>query len=466
MTSSGLTSAMSSAVTGVFRWTLDAHALDLSDLPLGGSGHLLLLGRDAGEQELAAQLVGGLVDDGLVAAGLEQLGRHHAAHAAADNHDLLGAVGLLQALVLQAGQRVAGAGNGLEAGIDDRVIAALVAANALADELGVALLSLPDPLGIGDLAAAYADHVHLALGNQPVGEVGGVYTADAHDGDADLTLDFGYILHVEAGLQQVGRDFVHGGEAHGVAAGEVNGVNAQLGAAVDEVHDLLLAHDLGHELVDGVAAHEQRHGVGYVGADLLDGVPDKAAAVLKASAVLVGAVVGAGAEHLMGQIAVAGVQLNDVKPGVNGALGGLAELLLDLLQALRGESIGGLELVGLVKEELGREAAVPELNSHPAADGVHGVGELPELLNVLIGIESHVHVSVRLRTDSGDLENVEGAAGLGFGDMVGDHVLTYLVLVANHLGVHAGQDHPVLQFQSADFDRTEQRIVAHLTLSF
>ena len=445
---------------------LDAHALDLLDLPLGGGGHLLLLRSDAGEQELAAQLVGGLVDDGLVAAGLEYLGRHHAAHAAADYHDLLRALGLLQALVLEAGQRVAGAGDGLEARVDDGVIAALVAADALADELGVALLGLLDPLGIGDLAAADADQVHLALGYQLVGELGGVDTADAHDGDADLALDFGYVLHVEAGLQQVGRDFVHGGEAHGVAAGEVNDVDAQLGAAVDEVHYLLLGHVLLHELVDGVAAHEEGMVSGMLARISLMQFQTKRQRFSKLAAVLVGAVVGAGAEHLVGQVAVAAVQLDDVKAGVNGALGGLAELLLDLLQALDGERIGGLELVALVKEELGREAAVPELDAHRAADGVDGVGELAELLNVLVGVEAHVHVGVRLRTDSGDLENVQGAAGLGLGDMVGYHVLPYLVLVAYHLGVHAWQDHPVFQLQPTDFNGVEQCFVAHLTRSF
>ena len=320
----------------------------------------------------------------------------------------------------------------------------------------MALLGLLDPLGVGNLAAADADEVDLALGYQLVGELGGVDAADAHDGDADLGLYLGDVVHVEAGLQQVGRDLVDGGEAHGVAAGEVDDVDAQLGGAVDEVDYLLLGHVLLHELVDGVAAHEDGHAVGDVRADFLNAVPGEAAAVLEIAAVLVGAVVGAGAEHLVGQVAVAAVELDGVEAGVGGALGGGAELLLNLLQALDAQGVGRLELVALVEEVLGREAAVPELDGHLAADGVDGVGELAELLDVLVGVEAHVHIGVGFRTDGGDLEDVQGAAGLGLRDVVGYHVLAYLVLVADHLGVHAGEDNAVLELEAANLHGAKQ----------
>lgn len=49
----------------------------------------------------------------------------------------------------------------LKRGSYDGVIAALVAAYALTDELGMAFLCLLDPLGIGYLATADADEVYL-----------------------------------------------------------------------------------------------------------------------------------------------------------------------------------------------------------------------------------------------------------------------------------------------------------------
>ena len=166
--------------------------------------------------------------------------------------------------------------------------------------------------------------------------------------------------------------------------------------------------------------------------------------------------VGAGAEHLVGQVAVAAVELDGVEAGVGGALGGGAELLLNLLQALDAQGVGRLELVALVEEVLGREAAVPELDGHLAADGVDGVGELAELLDVLVGVEAHVHIGVGFRTDGGDLEDVQGAAGLGLRDVVGYHVLAYLVLVADHLGVHAGEDNAVLELEAANLHGAKQ----------
>ena len=171
--------------------------------------------------------------------------------------------------------------------------------------------------------------------------------------------------------------------------------------------------------------------------------------------------VGAGAEHLVRQVAVAAVVLNDVEARVDRALGRLAELLFDLLETLDRQGVGSLELVGVVKEELGREAAVPELYAHPAANGVHGVGQLPELLDVLVGVYAHIHIGVRLRTDGGDLKDVQGASGLGLRNMVGDHVFAYLVLVADHLGVHAGKNDTVLKLQPAYLQGAKQCIKTH-----
>ena len=349
-------------------------------------------------------------------------------------------------------------------GVNDLVVAALGAADAETDLVGTAFLGLVAPLGIDQLAAANSDHIDLAFLNELVGHIGGVDTAHANDGDADAGLDGGNVVHIEARLQIVGGNFVNGGKAHGVAAREVSSINAGLGSPVDELDGLFNGGDLGHQLVDGVQTHQQRHILGHVGAHLADDFQVEAAAVLQALvAVLVSTVVQAGVHELVGQIGMGSVELQGVKTGLDSQLGGSAVLLDDLLNTLMGDGIGSLSLVGLVEEGFGNKAAVPDLDAGQTAVVMDGLGDLLQLFTVVLGVQTQVQVSMGLGADAGRLNNVQGAAAGSTGGMVSGQVFRDVVLILDHLGVHAGQDNTVLQLKPSQLDRSKQCIVAHNT---
>ena len=441
---------------------LDAAALALLSLPEDSLGELFLLGCLAGQDKLTAHLVAGFVDGGIVAAGLQELCANQAADAGADDHDVLGALGLGQALVLQAEHGVAGAGDVAGFGVDNLVVAALGAADAAADFVVAAFLCLVAPLGIDQLAAAHGDHVDLALANQLVSNVGGVDTAHADDGNADAGLDGGDIVHIEAGLQVVGGNLVNGSKAHGVAAGQVSGVYAGLGCPVDELDGLFQSGDLGHQLVDGIKTHQQRHILGHIGAHLADDFQIEAAAVLQALvAVLVGTVVQAGVHELVGQVSMGSVELQCVKAGFHSQFGGSAVLLDDLLNTLVGDGIGSLSLVGLVKEGFGNKAAVPDLDAGQTAVVVDSLGDLLQLVSVVLVVQAQVQISMGLRADTGRLHNIQRAAAGRTDAVVNCQILGDIMLILDHLGVHAGQNNAVFQLKPSQLDGGKQCIVAH-----
>ena len=65
---------------------IDPEQLDLAREPARDPGDLLAPGRLGGQVDLAAEAIGGLEQDHLVAAQAGHPGRLHAAHAAADHH--------------------------------------------------------------------------------------------------------------------------------------------------------------------------------------------------------------------------------------------------------------------------------------------------------------------------------------------------------------------------------------------
>ena len=441
---------------------LDAHALALLGVPHDGVGEGLLLRGLTGEHEVAARGVGGFVDGRVVAARLEVLGCHQAADAGADDHDVLGRLRLRETLVLEAERRVAGAGDVLGLRVDDLVVAALGAADAAADLRLAAFLGLVAPFGIGELRTADGDHVDLALTDELIGQSGVDDAADADDRDIHARLDGGDVLHVEAGLQVVGRHFIHGRKAAGVAAGQVDRVDTGLGGPVDELHGLVLRGHGREHLVDGVQTHEQRHILGHVLAHLADDFEVEAAAVLEALvAVLIGALVERGVHEFVRQVSVRAVELECVKAGFDGELGGVAELLDDLMDALDGQRVGRLELVGLVEELFGHEAAVPDLHGRLAAGSVDRVGDLVQLISVVLIIKAEVQVGMALGADGDKLNNVQAAAAGRTRSVVGGQVLADVMLVLDHFGVHTRQNHTVFQLKPSELDGRKQCIVTH-----
>ena len=157
------------------------------------------------------------------------------------------------------------------------------------------------------------------------------------------------------------------------------------------------------------------------------------------------------------------VELQGVKTGLDSQLGGSAVLLDDLLDTLMGDGIGSLSLVGLVEEGFGNKAAVPDLDAGQTAVVMDGLGDLLQLFAVVLGVQAQVQVSVGLRADAGRLNNVQGAAAGSTGSMVSSQVVRDVVLILDHLGVHAGQDNAVLQLKPSQLDGRKQCIIAHNT---
>ena len=224
-----------------------------------------------------------------MAAVLQLLGGNHAAHAAADDHDLFGRLGRRNLLVFQAERRVMRTGDVRGVRVDHGLIAALRAGDAHADLVLAAGLCLETPLRICKLGSADGDHVGLALRDQRICQRGRIDPADDSHGDFDLTLDVGNDLRVEPTGQIKGRHLVYSGVASGVAAGQIDQIDAGIGGEIDEGHDLFLGDVLRHHLVDGVQPHEQRHLFGNVVPDGANALQQETAAILEASAVFIGA---------------------------------------------------------------------------------------------------------------------------------------------------------------------------------
>ena len=157
------------------------------------------------------------------------------------------------------------------------------------------------------------------------------------------------------------------------------------------------------------------------------------------------------------------MELQGVKTGLDSQLGGSAVLLDDLLNTLMGDGIGSLSLVGLVEEGFRNKAAVPDLDAGQTAVVMDGLGDLLQLFTVVLGVQTQVQVSMGLGADAGRLNNVQGAAAGSTGSMVSDQVFRDVVLILDHLCVHAGQDNTVLQLKPSQLDRSKQCIIAHNT---
>ena len=110
--------------------------------------------------------------------------------------------------------------------------------------------------------------------------------------------------------------------------------------------------------------------LGPCGADGADDFEGEADAVVEAAAVLVGAVVREGREEFVEEIAVGGVDLDEVEAGGEGAMGGGGEVGDDLVHAGAVESGG--DRVGFVEAKCGGGDRLPATFS-----GRDGAGRFP-----------------------------------------------------------------------------------------
>ena len=175
------------------------------------------------------------------------------------------------------------------------------------------------PVGVAEELAGEEDEVGLAGGDDGV-SLGRISDeADGGGGDVGFAADAGGEGDLEAWADG---DFGVGDLA---AGGDIDQINAMVAEEMGELDGV----------VDGPACPSEPSlwrrcgrggaGGGPCGADGVDDLEEQAGAIFKAAAVGVRAVVGEGREELVEQVAVGGVDLDEIEAGGEGAEGGEAE---------------------------------------------------------------------------------------------------------------------------------------------
>ena len=168
------------------------------------------------------------------------------------------------------------------------------------------------PVGIAQHFAGQEHQVRLPTGDDRVGLRGIGDHAHGGGGDAGFAADARRKRHLEAGADGNG----------GVG-------NLATGRNIDQI-DAVLRQQAGklNGFVEGPAAFgpigggdadEERQVLRPRGADGIDDLERKAGAIFEAAAVGVGALVGERRQELVKQVAVGGVNLDEVEPGSEGA---------------------------------------------------------------------------------------------------------------------------------------------------
>ena len=182
------------------------------------------------------------------------------------------------------------------------------------------------PGGVGQHGAAEQHDVGPVIGDDFGGMFGGGDHADGAGGDAGLGADRLGEGHVVAGVDR--GDVLLGGDAAGGAVDQVD-----LAGGLEHFRDL---DGVGQGVpaggpVGAGQAHPERQLVGPFGAGGLDDLHQHPAAALEVAAVLVVAGVGQRREEGVHQVAVGGVQLDQLEPGQAAHPHGGGELLDDAL---------------------------------------------------------------------------------------------------------------------------------------
>src|SRR5581483_2318317 len=318
--------------------------------------------------------------------------------------------------------------------------------------------------GVGDEGPDHRHHVGLAGGDDLVGfgEGGEAAGDDLGEGRAADPAGVGELVAVR---------FVGAADdpVEGVVRPERHVEVVELPGAVEALDDLGHFFDLegagqggafGTEADpdDEIVADRGAHGV-----DDLDGEPQP---VLERASVVVGAVVGGRAEELAGQVAVGGVDLDPVEaafPGPAGRRGVGGHDFVDLAlghglgqeaELRAGHRRGGPGGAAVDRRDV--VTAVEELLEDFHAFGVHRVGEpLPAGDDP---VEPGDQGAGARRVDPGDLDDRQGHAALGPGDVVGDEFVADDT-PGGMTGAVGGAHHPVAQLDVPDGDRGQDVFV-------
>lgn len=364
---------------------------------------------------------------------------------------------------LVAGARVDQAAGDLAA--EGVVEAGLVAADAGVDGLGAAGRGLGDEVGVGEEGAGQRDQVGAAVGEDLLGDLGGV---DAVAGDEG----YGDRAHQPLGDPGVGAARDGGGD--GGDAGLVPadaGVDDRGAGGFDllgEVDDLVEGGAAGDQVEHREAVDEDEV-LADGGAGAADDLQRETHAVLVGTAPAVGALVGGGGDELVDQVALGAHDLDAVVAGELGEAGGADEVLdgaldLDVGQLVRDEGAdGGLDGAGgdqvLV---VGVAAEVEDLHRDLPALGVHGLGDHPVLGGLLLGGEAGAALEGTARVVGGDAagDDQTGAAAGALG-VEGREALE-AARVLFEARVHRAHDHAVRQGGEPEVERAQQvRVRAH-----
>jgi hypothetical protein len=337
--------------------------------------------------------------------------------------------------------------------------AALVAADAVDDLLGLAGLGLVRQFGIGERGARHDDEVGLLVAQHSLGHIDIVVAADCQHRDLDRALDGGGVLRIVHDRDEARRDDRLLGGEHALRA-------------VQRVHTGLLEH-LGHDdrlrqlnaaldVVAGVEAEQDRVVRADGGADGVDDLEREAHTVFQRAAVLVRALVGERGHELVDQVAVRTVDLHAVKAALLRSRGGFAERGDEPVDLLHGQSTrdvgdGGLferrrgDGVRVVSLEGALTAGVVELRAHQTAGGVHladGLGPCGHL--IVVPERADDRVAAGVGRDAEILREDETPAALDLGDKVGVDRLVRRAVGVAHMRRHGADDKAVFQLKVAD----------------
>ena len=174
------------------------------------------------------------------------------------------------------------------------------------------------PVGVAEEFACEEDKIGLAVGHNGVGLDGIGDHADGGGGEFGFAADAGGKGDLKAGANG---DF---GVGDLTAGGDIDEIDAAIAEEMGELDGVVDGPAI-FRPVGGGDADEKGQMLGPDGADGVDDFEKQADAILETAAVGIGAVVGEGREELVEQVAVGGVDLDEVKAGGKGAAGGKAK---------------------------------------------------------------------------------------------------------------------------------------------
>ncbi|MNK95437.1 hypothetical protein D3C87_1156730 [compost metagenome] len=344
------------------------------------------------------------------------------------------------------------------------VEAGLVAADAGVDLVGAVLTRLAHKGGVGQQGPGHRHHVAIAPGQQALGHLGRIDAVGGDQGDGDLALE-AFRHPGESGARHAGGDGRDAGFVPADAGVEDGGARRLDG--LGQLH-----HFVGGRAALDQVQHRQAVDDDEVGADFLaratHDLERQADAVLVGSAPFVVALIGAGGDELVDQIALGAHDLDAVIAGGLGQ-GGAAHKVCDgLLDLLTGQGVGGeggdrgldgrgCYQVGVV----GVAAEMKDLQGDLAALGVDGGGDEAVMFSLLLGVQlgapGHGAAAFVGRDAAGDDQPDLAARPLG---VEGGHALE-TVLDLLQPDVHRPHQHPVLQRGEAEVQRLEQFGIGH-----